>query len=133
MDDIEMIHRLKTYQNGVHGDFFLEVAERITSLITEKAPVAKSPAAMAGSAALVSELSSEWCVLDVDLDDDTPYCTAIRDEFTDKEETIKFLIPEQIAYYMRRHYCGSRKMHNALIDQGKEKVRGKIKAALGIE
>ncbi len=32
MDDSKMVHRLKTYQNGVHGDFFLEVAERLTSL-----------------------------------------------------------------------------------------------------
>ena len=49
MDDLEMIHRLKTYKNGVHGDFFMEVAARLTSLITDKEPSAQSPAAMAGS------------------------------------------------------------------------------------
>lgn len=50
MDDLDMIHRLKTYQNGVHGDFFMEVAERLTSLIGKTGSVATSPAAMAGSA-----------------------------------------------------------------------------------
>ena len=53
MDVSKMIHRLKTYQNGVHGDFFLEVADLLTSLITEKEPSTQSPAAMAGSAMLV--------------------------------------------------------------------------------
>jgi hypothetical protein len=59
MDVFKMIHRLKTYQNGVHGDFFLEVAELLTSLITEKEPSAQSPAAMAGSAALLREMKDE--------------------------------------------------------------------------
>lgn len=58
MDVSKMIYRLKTYQNGVHGDFFLEVADLLTSLMTEKEPSAQSPAAMAGSKALVDAMSN---------------------------------------------------------------------------
>lgn len=133
MDVSKMIHRLKTYQNGVHGDFFLEVADLLTSLITEKEPSAKSPAAMTGSAASVSEIPSDFFVSKVDLDAEIPYCEAQPKDFTDLNKPTKFLIPETLAYYMRLHFCGSQKMHDALIEDGKRSVRLKIKAALGIE
>ena len=59
MDVSKMIHRLKTYQNGVHGDFFLEVADLLTSLMAEKEPSAQSPAAMAGSTTLAVNLNQK--------------------------------------------------------------------------
>lgn len=34
MEDIHMIHRLKSYRNGIHGDFFLSVAKRIENIPT---------------------------------------------------------------------------------------------------
>lgn len=60
MDISKMIHRLKTYQNGVHGDFFLEVADLLTSLITEKEPSAQSPAAMTGSLVWWETAGDDW-------------------------------------------------------------------------
>jgi Zn finger protein HypA/HybF involved in hydrogenase expression len=66
MDVSKMIHRLKTYQNGVHGDFFLEVAELLTSLISEKAPGSKVPccAGLNDFASLADELEKEGGFLD---------------------------------------------------------------------
>ena len=63
MDVSKMIHRLKTYQNGVHGDFFMEVADLLTSLIVEKEPSAQSPAAMAGYGAKPLEVIGGMAII----------------------------------------------------------------------
>ena len=60
MRDEEMFDQLRSYRNGIHGDFFLDVCNRLVelkTLIMNTEPVATSPAAMAGSAALPSKIA----------------------------------------------------------------------------
>ena len=98
----------------------------------KKEPIKKEVGSVEGSAASVSEIPDDWFVCAADLDAETPFVLAQQRDSTDNKET-KFLVPPQLAYYLRTHYCGSATMHNALIEQGKYKVRTKVKDALGIK
>jgi hypothetical protein len=90
-------------------------------------------ASVMGSAALVSEIPENWFITKVDLDAEIPYCITEDANFASGEQPKKLLIHEQLAYYLRRHFCGSKEMQEALVDRGRWEVRSQIKAALGIE
>jgi len=71
-------------------------------------------------------------VIKVDLDCDTPYCKVCREnDCTDIKE--KILIPKALAYFLRTHFCGSNRMHDSLIEDGRRGCQNEIKDALGLK
>ena len=71
-----------------------------------------------------------WFVYTVCLDAEVPYCTICNSEDVNEERKVK--IPESLAYYLSTHFCGSQKMHDKLIEDGKRQLRNQIKNILGI-
>jgi|GEM_PF-2015764 len=78
------------------------------------------------------EIPAGFFISKVDLDDVDPFCIAREKDCLSSDEGLKIFIPKGLAYYMRRHFCGSQSMHDALIEDGRRDVRNKIKTALGI-
>jgi hypothetical protein len=68
----------------------------------------------------------------VDLDAAEPYCL-IRPDAGDMEPETRLLIPPQLAYYLRTHWCGSQKMHDLIERNTRLGIQEAIKEALGIE
>ena len=56
-------------------------------------------------------IGEDWYCYNVDCDCEEPYIILCRNDNSEEE---KVLVPEQLAYYLRTHFCGSRKMHNAI-------------------
>lgn len=112
------------------GEHTIKELEDIIAELKE-AKVSNS-ASLTGSAALVSEIPENWYISKADLDAEIPYCIAEDADFASGKEPKKLLVHEQFAYYLRRHFCGSKKMQEALEDRGRWEVRSQIKAALGI-
>ena len=51
---------------------------------------------------------------------------------SDNMEEEKILMPEQLSYYLKTHFCGSNRMHDNLIERGGQAVKDQIKDILGV-
>lgn len=71
-----------------------------------------------------------WGCVGADFDCSEPYITVVNND-CDKKEDI--LIPETVAYYLRTHFCGSRKMHEGLKKDAIRGMQNKLKKLLGIK
>lgn len=71
-----------------------------------------------------------WFVYSVCLDAEEPYCIICNSKDVNEEEKIK--VPKSLAYYLSTHFCGSQKMHDKLIEDGKRLLRNQIKNILGV-
>ncbi len=56
-------------------------------------------------------IGEDWFCYQVDCDCEKPYIVLCHKETSEEE---KVLVPEQLAYYLRTHFCGSEKMHNSI-------------------
>ena len=78
----------------------------------------------------VLEIPADHFVIRCDLDCEEPYCIILpKDKFLVKDEKI-VPIPKALAYYLSTHSCGSIKMFNIILEQGKRFVRNTIRHAL---
>jgi len=80
----------------------------------------------------ILEIPENHFINKVDLDCDEPYCMAVKEMMEGSVSGVKILIPKALAYYLRTHFCGSKNMHDSLIEQGKHTIRTKIKLTLDI-
>jgi hypothetical protein len=73
-----------------------------------------------------------WFVTKCDLDADEPYfkIASARFPISQAEKTIP--IPKELAYYLRRHWCGSQEMHAKIESNTRREIANKIKDALGM-
>lgn len=72
-----------------------------------------------------------WFCCGADFDCKDPYILVSSENICSEEE--KILIPEEVAYYLRTHFCGSRRMRDRIRRNTVMDIRDKIKDALGIE
>jgi len=78
----------------------------------------------------ILQIEDGWFVYGADFDCDEPYIVLANND-TNEEKRVN--VPEQLAYYLRTHWCGSQRMHDLIYDKGVNSTRYKIKEALGIK
>ena len=78
------------------------------------------------------EIPSGHWVDSVNLDCSEPYCIIFPKDKWDNNDAIKLMIPKNLAYYLRTHFCGSREYHDRVYEQGAHDARMTIKRALDI-
>jgi hypothetical protein len=71
-----------------------------------------------------------WFCDNLNVDCEQPYILIGNNNMT---QEVKILIPEIIAYFLREHWCGSKKMNDTIEGHAIRNVQNKIKEALGIE
>ncbi len=82
------------------------------------------------------QIPDGWFVDQADFDADKPYIHIQPDHDSDAFEDYpagKLLeVPKSLAYYLSVHFCGSRAMHDMLVNSGKTQIRNAIKEILEI-
>jgi len=74
-----------------------------------------------------------WFVCGCDLDAANPWCViAPGSHLRSSEPERKLLIPQELAEYLSKHFCGSRKMEKLIEKNTKHEIRSAIFTALGI-
>jgi hypothetical protein len=86
-----------------------------------------------GASALLNIIPEDAYIDKVDLDAEQPYCEWRMPEDGVMTPGNTLFIPPQLAHYLAIHFCGSRKMREAMLEQGREEIRKTIKGALNIE
>lgn len=76
------------------------------------------------------EIPDGWFVCGADFDAEEPYVTIANGDLSGEERRVP--VPKSMAYYLSTHSCGSQKIHDNLIEDGRREVRNKIKAILQI-
>ena len=66
-------------------------------------------------------------IVSIDADDDKP---SITYAFTDSEDSTTVPMPESIAYYLNKHHCGSMRMRDTALEQGREEIRQGFKSLM---
>ncbi len=79
----------------------------------------------------VLDIPDRHFVYNVNFDADEPYITIVDAEDPHTEEK-KMLVPKSLAYYLSTHACGSRKMMENFIEQGRHEVRVGFQRLLGL-
>ena len=75
-------------------------------------------------------IDENWFCCGANFDDEKPYITVYNNEDNSEE---KIPIPEQLAYYLRTHWCGSEIMHKRIVKSTKETIREELKNILGLK
>ena len=78
----------------------------------------------------IADLPIDWVVYEVNLDDEKPYLMAFKDLVGMDLEM--FLIPKNLAYYLTTHFCGSKKMHEAIVTQTRVEIGHSFQKILGM-
>jgi len=78
----------------------------------------------------VMDIPDGWFVTRVKLDCDKPHIAIAQNGIHLPEKYIR--VPKALAYYLRRHDCGSKEMRETIREGGKREVRKAIKVALGL-
>lgn len=71
-----------------------------------------------------------WFAYEANFDSEEPYIIIANDEDSREE---KILIPKSLAYYLRTHWCGSKKMHDLIEKNTIQAMQNKLKNLMGIE
>ena len=79
------------------------------------------------------EIPDDYFVHECNLDVDEPYCVICPEDSYGFRNEIKVLIPKQLAYYLRTHWCGSQKMHDLIEEGVRRNIAYSILDALGIK
>lgn len=74
-------------------------------------------------------IGKDWFVYSADLDDDEPFIILAH---KNGGEEIKMSIPEQLAYYLRTHWCGSQTMHDKIASTAKNDISSDLRKILGV-
>lgn len=77
------------------------------------------------------ELNDRHFVMKCDLDASEPYFTVCDTDDPDSIE--KVLVPKQLAYLLRVHFCGSKTMRENIVESTRREIANQIKAALGLD
>ena len=82
----------------------------------------------------IIEIPDGWFVHGANFDADEPFILMTKNDgrSNSSEYEKKVFVPKALAYYLSTHFCGSTKMADRLIEQGKWNVRNKIQDALGL-
>ena len=72
-----------------------------------------------------------WFCSGADFDAEEPFILISNEEHCLQEE--KILIPESVAYYLRTHWCGSKKMHDSIEKHTTQDFQRQFKEILGID
>lgn len=78
------------------------------------------------------EIPDCWYVHHVDFDSDTPSLNIAPASSLITGKDTKLPVPRALAYYLTTHFCGSQKMHDQLVEDGRQEVRNEIKDILKI-
>lgn len=77
------------------------------------------------------EIPDGWFVCGVDLDAEVPWCRIAHPEMGSDAERILHIHPA-LAYYLRRHFCGSKEMQKMIEENTRRGIANAIKKALGL-
>lgn len=72
-----------------------------------------------------------WFCYRANFDDQEPYVIIANNKVLNDER--KVLIPEQIAYYLRTHFCGSEIMHKEIEKNTRMSIAYDLRKIIGIE
>ena len=75
-------------------------------------------------------IPDDWYVTSADFDNEYPFIEITY--YDDIDNSIEISVPKSLAYYLSTHFCGSEKMRNLYIEQGRRAVRKSIKEVLDI-
>jgi hypothetical protein len=78
-------------------------------------------------------IPEDYFVYRCDLDAEEPYCIACSSKNVTRDSEIKILIPYELAYYLRTHFCGSEKMHKIIEDNTRSSIAYNLLKILGIK
>ena len=74
-------------------------------------------------------IKEDWYVYQVNSECEKPYITVCS---SDNMEEEKILMPEQLSYYLKTHFCGSTRMKDNLVERGRQSIKDEIKDILGV-
>jgi len=75
------------------------------------------------------KIGEDWFVYGADFDCKEPHIILCR---KDGGEEKKMLVPEQLAYYLRTHWCGSQIMHDLIEKAAKDSIASELREILGV-
>ena len=77
------------------------------------------------------EIGEKWFCCGADFDCDEPYISlAHKDGGGDEEK--KIIVPKQLAYYLRTHWCGSQIMYDLITSNAKKSITSSLREIIGI-
>ena len=74
------------------------------------------------------EIGEDWFCYRADFDCEEPHIILAHKDGGEEE---KMPVPEQLAYYLRTHWCGSQTMHDLIANKARESVGKKVRELLG--
>ena len=78
----------------------------------------------------VLEIPDGWFLSGADFDSEIPTIEISSMDHTDSKT---LAVPRSMAYFLSRHFCGSKEMAELLREDGRREVRNVIRGALGIK
>jgi hypothetical protein len=75
------------------------------------------------------EIGKDWFCYKADFDCKEPHIILAH---KDGGEEKKMVVPEQLAYYLRTHWCGSKTMHDTIERNAKSSVQRDLQKILGV-
>ncbi len=75
-------------------------------------------------------IGDDWYCYNANFDHDEPYVVLCHEHTS---EEVKIPVPKQLAYYLKTHFCGSRIMHDHMVDKGRTRLQVELLTLLGIE
>jgi hypothetical protein len=79
-------------------------------------------------------IPSNHFVSNFNIDDPSPYCEVLPVNFKDPtKEAVRISLPKPLAYFLTKEWSGSPKMRAAILREGRNELRAKIKSMLTAE
>ena len=81
----------------------------------------------------MAEIPPDHFVVGCNLDADEPWFEIVSNSASARIPPKRMPIPKELAFYLRTHWCGSKKMHEKIVENTRRGIANNIKAALGLD